>query len=80
MTSRFAFGGGVVGGGAVAGSEGEPFIGLHVVLLHALAVGVEQVEVALREGVAAFGGLGIPPRRLGKVLFDAVTFGILALA
>jgi hypothetical protein len=75
-----AFGGGAVGGGAVAGGgKGEPFIGLHVVLLHALAVGVEQAEVALGEGVAAFGRLGIPARRLGKVLFDAVTFGILAL-
>ncbi len=37
---------------------------------------VEQAEIGLGERVALFGGLAIPIRRFGIILFDALAFGI----
>ncbi len=60
----------------MAGGEIEPFIGLDIILLHALTVGIKEAEIALGKGVAASGGFGIPLGCLGIILLHAVTVGI----
>ena len=50
-------------------SKGQPGIGEHVNLRHARAVGVQEPEVVLRNGLALLGGLAIPLRHLGSIAF-----------
>ena len=49
----------------------------HIVLHHAIAVGVHRTEVVLRGNVTLVGGETIPLRRLGIVVWYAVALSIL---
>src|ERR1700691_2977260 len=53
-------------------SNGNPEIGLHIILWHTLAKVERTAEVVLRTGISLLGGFAVPANSLGVVFLDAL--------
>src|SRR4051812_26296288 len=62
----------VVVRGKTGGSKIEPYMGVQVTLLHALALTIHYPRVELSLCVSCVGGTTGPPRRVGKALGNSL--------